>query len=222
MNDGRRHRRYEVDGLSGNVLYTSDIEVLNISVDGAAIETKRRLELNREYTFKIKHKDEFLSLRGRIVWAVLVSRVKKDSEDIVPVYRAGVKFVDTLSAKADALLSFIEENRIRKIESRLGGIRFKLAGSGDVKVDMQRGYEVKKLSLSGMLVETGYPMELDSHHEIELFIAGNTIRIAGRVAYCRENLERDSVRYDIGIEFVTIAGNDRELLTDFLETVKEE
>jgi len=220
MSDGRRHRRYEVEELSGNVLYTSDIEVLNISIDGAAIETKRRLELNREYTFKIKHKDEFLNLRGRIVWAVLVSRLKKDSEDIVPVYRAGVKFVDTLSAKADALLSFIEENRIRKVESRFGGIRFKLADSGEVKLDMPRGYEVKKLSLSGMLVETGYPMELDAHHEIELFISGNTLRIAGRVAYCKENRERDSVSYDIGMEFVKIAENDRELLTGFLETVE--
>jgi hypothetical protein len=222
VNDGRRHRRYKVEGLAGNVLFTSDIEILNISIDGAAMETKRRLELNREYTFKIKHKEDLLNLRGRIVWAVLVSRTKKNAGALTPVYRVGVKFTDTLSEKADALLGFIEENRIRKVEGRLGGIRFTIADSGGVKVDLPRRYEVKKLSLSGMLVETGYPMELDARHEIELFIAGNTIKITGRVAYCRKLEEKkDGVGYDIGMEILTIADNQRQLLTGFLETVEQ-
>jgi len=222
MDDNRRHRRYAVEGVYGNVLYTSDIEVLNISVDGAAIETKRRLELNREYNFRIRHKEDFLNLRGRIVWAVLLSRVKEGSDAIVPVYRAGVKFTDTLSEKADALLSFIEENNIRRVDSRLGGIRFAIAHSGNVKVDLPRRYEVKKLSLSGMLVETGYPMDLDARHEIELFIAGNTIIIIGRVAFCKKLEGAGIVSYDTGIEFVTMSENDRGLLTGFLDTVEQE
>ena len=52
----RRHKRYAVEGVHGNVLHPSDLEILNMSIDGAAIETSKRLDINREYTFKIKHK----------------------------------------------------------------------------------------------------------------------------------------------------------------------
>ena len=89
-NDNRRYKRYVVDGIHGNLLYSSDLEVLNISIDGAAIETTKRLELNREYTFKIKYKDVNLTLKGRVVWAILISKEKKDSKTAIPVYRAGV------------------------------------------------------------------------------------------------------------------------------------
>ena len=112
--ENRRHPRYIVEDIHGNVLYTSDIEVLNISVDGAAIETARRLEVNREYSFRINYKDISLSLKGSVVWALLTSRSKKGTQGSVPVYRAGIKFTDVLSEKAEALLKFIEENRVKK------------------------------------------------------------------------------------------------------------
>ena len=40
--ENRRNPRHIVEDIHGNVLYTSDIEVLNISVDGAAIETAEK------------------------------------------------------------------------------------------------------------------------------------------------------------------------------------
>ena len=80
----RRNKRHVVEGIEGNVLYTSDIEVLNLSIDGAAIETAKRLELNREYTFKIKYHDSFISLRGCVVWAILVSKVDKNNRSRYP------------------------------------------------------------------------------------------------------------------------------------------
>lgn len=75
----RRYKRHVVHGLHGNVLFPSDIQVLNISVDGAAIETLKWLDLNREYTLKIKFKKNVLSLKGRVIWAVLTSKEKKGS-----------------------------------------------------------------------------------------------------------------------------------------------
>jgi hypothetical protein len=115
---------YIVDGIQGNVLYPADLEVLNLSIDGAAIETTKWLDLNREYTLKIKYKDVILNLRGRVVWAILTSKKKRGSDEVIPVYRAGVRFTDTLSEKTTMLINFIEENKIRTLEKRLvGGVR---------------------------------------------------------------------------------------------------
>jgi hypothetical protein len=220
-NENRRNPRYIVEDIHGNVLYTSDIEVLNISVDGAAIETPRRLEVNREYSFRINYKDISLSLKGSVVWALLTSRSTKDAQSSVPVYRAGIKFTDVLSDKAEALLKFIEENRGNRTGTRLGGIRFTIANAKNVTIDLSRNYSVKKISLSGMLVETEYPLSLDDQYNIDLFLGGDAIAIVGRIAYCKKS-DAHLSQYDVGIEFVRLTDRDKELLQHFLGTLEDE
>ena len=219
--DKRKSRRHAVEGISGNVLYTSALEVLNISIDGAAIETSRRLELNREYTFKIKRGRACLDLRGLIVWATLVSKTDKETGTIMPVYRVGVRFTDTLSDKANMLRQFIEENKIKSIEKRLGGVRFKIRNGEKVKIDLQHEYRVKKISLSGMLVDTAFPLELNARHNIELFLNGHALQITIRVAHSRDITVDGITRYDIGIEFIEMSGQDANVLQNFLNALEE-
>lgn len=217
--EGRRQKRYDVEGVTGNVLYAFDLEVINIGVDGAAIETTKRLDLNREYTFKFHIKDKTLNLRGRVVWAILISKEKKGSKALIPVYRAGIKFTETLSEKANQLIKFIEENRIDKIESRLGGIRFQVADSERVKIDYPEKYKVRKLSLSGMLIETEFPLKKDSIHHIELFINEDVINTDVRVVNCEKFELQEPYKYNIGIEFVNIPLKDKKKLKLFLESI---
>ena len=219
--ENRRHPRHIVEDIHGNVLYSADIEVLNISLDGAAIETAKRLEVNREYTFRINCKDVSLSLKGSVVWALLTTRVKKDTEDSVPVYRAGIKFSDVLSEKAKSLLKFIDENRVKKTTTRLGVIRFDIANTKKITIDLPRKYSVKKISLSGMLVEAGYPLSLNEQYGIELFLNGEAMTVVGRVAYCRKIDDAHLSQYDIGIEFVTLTDSEKELLRHFIGTLED-
>lgn len=218
-NEKRRYKRYIVDGIHGNVLYLSDLNVLNISIDGAAIETTKRLDVNREYTFKITYKDTALNLRGRVVWALLSYKERSGSEQIIPVYRAGIMFTETLSEKANTLLSFIEENKIKTLEKRLGGVRFKIANSGKVKINYPYKYEVKKMSLSGMLIETEYPLDLNSHYDIELYLNAHILNIVGRIAHCEKIDSHNVTKFSIGIEFIKIAENDIKILKDFLTSL---
>jgi hypothetical protein len=220
-NDKRNNKRYAVEGISGNVLYTSDLEVLNISNNGAAIETSKRLELNREYTFKIKHRGSFLNLKGLIVWATLVSKMNKATGTVIPVYRVGIRFTHTLNEKANTLVQFIEENKVKWLEKRLGGVRFKIETGKKVKVDLPQEYMVKKISLSGMLVETEYPLELDSRNSIELFINGYTLQISIRVTNCHDIITDGIAKYDIGIEFIDISEQDENILQNFINTLEE-
>ena len=211
-----------VEGIHGNILYTSDLEVMNISLDGAAIETTKRLELNREYTFKITYQDTVLNLRGHVVWAFLILKEKKDSEVVIPVYRAGIKFTNMLSEKANMLLNFIEGHKVKTLENRFGGVRFTIAHFQDIKIDLPHKYTVKQISLTGMLIETDYPLDIESHYEIELFLNENVIRIDGRIAYC-EKIDEDSIaKYVIGVEFIAISKDGKRLLADFLNSIKDE
>jgi len=216
----RKHKRYLVAGVHGNVLYPSDLEVLNISIDGAAVETSKRLDLNREYTLRIKYKGTILNLRGRVVWSVLGYRENKDSKEIIPVYRAGIRFTDTLHEKTNILLNFIEENKIRTFEKRLGGLRFEIVTSEDVKIDYPYKYNVEKISLSGMLVETEYPFELNARFNLQIFLNSNVLNIVGRIVNCAEIKSESGTKYEVGIEFVEMPDGDRKLLKDFLDTIE--
>jgi len=217
--DTRKHKRYVVKGINGNVFHASDLEVLNISIDGAAIETRKRLELNKEYTFRIKYKDAFLKLKGCVAWAVLVSKEKSGSGSLIPVYRAGIRFTETLNEKASMLLDFIKENKIKTVENRSAGIRFKIGNAQNIKVDYPHGYSVKKMSMSGMLVEVECPLDIDSHHNIEMFLSGRMVNIVGRIANCEKFGSGDLSKYAIGIEFMDMTGEDRKFLKDFFNAL---
>jgi hypothetical protein len=220
-NDKRRHKRHAVEGISGNVLYTSEIDVLNISIDGAAIETSKRLELNREYTFKIRHRGSFINVKGLIVWATLISRINKTTGAMTPLYRVGIRFTDTLSEKATRLYQFIEENKVKSLEKRLGGVRVKIVTNEEVKIDVPHEYKVKKISLSGMLVETEYPLAIDSQNGIELFLNGQLLKITVRVANCKDTAPGGMEKYDMGIEFLEMSEEDANILQNFLNMLEE-
>lgn len=102
--DQRRHNRISIEGLRGNILNSNDLRFINVSISGGAIETARRVELNREYTLRIHCGDSVLHVRVLVVWAMLVSREEAD-RTIVPLYRAGVKFMQGSGEMEDFIRS---------------------------------------------------------------------------------------------------------------------
>jgi hypothetical protein len=86
-----------VKGIQGNIPYSLNTRIINISLGGVAVETTKKLERNKEYGLKINHKGNALRLKGRLIWAVLTRIEKKESGEIRAVYKAGMKFQQPLS-----------------------------------------------------------------------------------------------------------------------------
>jgi len=217
----RRHKRYVVKGIQGNVLYTSDLNVIDISLGGAAIETTKKIEVNREYPFKIRFKGRTINLTGIVVWSVLSHSKKTESGEVVPVYRAGVKFTNVMSEKANVLLEFIEENLVTTSDRRLKGVRCKIATSKDIKIDYPYKYNVKDMSLSGMLIKTEYPLDPNTTYNMELLLDENVLNIVGRIISCSEIEAGNDTRYGVRIEFVEMSEKERGFLKSFLDTLNE-
>ncbi|HLA00163.1 MAG TPA: PilZ domain-containing protein [Thermodesulfovibrionales bacterium] len=216
----RRYKRYTIDGVRGNVRFLADLKLINISVDGAAIETKKRLDVNREYNFKIDYKGNPLRAKGLVVWSQLIQSEKTETGDLVPIYRSGVKFIDTLDEKAIILMSFIEDNKVETPERRLGGVRCKIASAGSITVGYPYEYFVKKISLSGMEIETEHPLDPDSRHEMELALNEKVVTLTGRIVTCAKVPSENATTYHMGVEFTEISDEDRELLRHFLDTLE--
>ncbi|OGW54298.1 MAG: hypothetical protein A2Y81_07795 [Nitrospirae bacterium RBG_13_43_8] len=217
----RRNKRYNAAGVRGNVRFLADLKLVNISIDGAAIETSKRLDLNREYKFMIDYKGTPLEARGLVVWSQLVQAEKTKEGDVVPIYRSGVKFLDILDEKTIGLMNFIDDNRVRTPERRLGGVRCKIATHQNITVGHPYEYLVKKISLSGMEIETEHALDPESRHEMELTLDDKVLTITGRVVTCAKVSSEKTVKYDMGVEFLEMPADVRALLSHFIYTLEE-
>jgi Tfp pilus assembly protein PilZ len=190
---------------------------MNMSIDGMAIESSKRLNVGRKYILKLGHNDKVLRLNGKVVWCNLIKAMKTDQGAVVPVYKAGIEFDDVISDKAKDLRNFLEENVIIKLENRLFG-RFKVRPRQSVNLDSEYDFHVQTLSLSGMLIETELLPDKESVFDMELKFNGNTILIKGRVAYIKQVGEPESKqeKSHLGIEFYEIDDAAKKVLEDFI------
>lgn len=218
--EGRKFKRYVVDSVNGKMSYVTDINILNISMDGAAIATTQRLSIDREYALKLKYDDSSLTLRGKIVWSVLSHSKTLKNGEVVPVYKAGVKFSNVLTEAATDLITYIEKNRSSDMEQRILGVRFKVKQPDSAMITMSCEYDIKKISLAGMLIASDIAHEIDSEHEMEIDLDGTLITVIGKIANRAEVKGEGALTYDIGIEFIRIPEEDLKILASYLDALE--
>ncbi len=112
MEEKRRYQRFVVEGIEGTLMFATEVDIIDISINGVALRADRRLEIGREYTLKLEFKDKGISLNGVVVWSVLSELGKGHHEEKVPIYKAGMRFSNVISEKMATLLDFIEENKL--------------------------------------------------------------------------------------------------------------
>jgi PilZ domain-containing protein len=80
---------------------------------------------------------------------------------------------------------------------------------------------IKELSRNGALVETRFPLTIDSLHELRLTLGSNSVVLKGRVAHSRiSDVDEEIVTYRSGIEFVEPSDRVREVIVEFLDAIK--
>ena len=106
--DDRRHdERLPANGrLRGEAMVFHPVTVVDVSRDGAQIETTFPLQLDSLHQFRISLGDLSVVLRGRIAHC----RVGELRDDVA-VYRAGVEFVDLSEHARNALSVFVQSLR---------------------------------------------------------------------------------------------------------------
>lgn len=216
----RKFRRYDVDSVHCKMAYLSDINILNISMDGAAIATTQRLSIDREYSLKLNYKNSSLTIRGMIVWSVLSHSRTMINGEVVPVYKAGVRFTNVLTDEATNLISYIEKHRTNAMEQRILGVRFKVGHPDNAAINMPCEYSIKRISLAGMLISSEIAHAVDSEHEMEIHLDGTSLMVVGRVANVSEVKYEGSLTYDIGIEFVRMPEEELKILTSYINAME--
>lgn len=213
----RRNKRYEVQGVKGLLTLSLDVKILNMSLDGAAVETTKMLIVNKDYSIKFFQNDQSLDLRGRVMWSTLNRTFKSPAGDIIPVFTSGLQFLNVLDDKARSIINFIKSNRIVTLERRILG-RFNMV-SENALINYPQDFIVKKLSISGMLIETDSRLEPEAMVDMTVAIRDKKeITLTGRVANITV-LEDESKICRIGIEFLKLNPEDRSSLKEYLDSL---
>ena len=80
---------------------------------------------------------------------------------------------------------------------------------------------IKEISRGGAQIETRFPLQIDSLHDLRLTLGDRSVVVKGRVAHCRiGDVDQDIVMYRSGLEFIETSDRVEEVILDFLEAIK--
>ena len=230
MQNRRQHERYKIEviEIDGKMVLAKYVKILDISIGGVCLKTEKSLTVGGEYTLKIEGKGRVLNVRGVVAWASLSDSSVDSIGDIIPIYRAGMKFIDVSNEKTNEIVNFIEDHkrdvdRVVNLYSPSGRrlyVRICIEDPEKAVLSYHESYKVKNLNPDGMLIESKHPLEIESKLPMEMTLTENSsIRFLGRVTHCLL-IKKDTEHYTIGIEFIDMIEKDKETLAEFIHLVE--
>lgn len=192
------------------------VELVDVGVGGAAIRTKRRLNVGDEGTLTFDLDGKWITIKGVVVWSQSGGSRPGTLKDAAE-FTAGIKFTGTLTSDFRALAHLIDQYKVAE-ERRISGLRFRLRDPHRAVLESLAIYRVRLISLSGMLIEAERPLDLDEVYAMEILPSGQEpIAFSGRVRSCLEVRGESPLRYEIGVEFIEIPPEFRDRLNRFVE-----
>ena len=99
--------------------------------------------------------------------------------------------------------------------------RLEILGELHGEIMVFQPLSIREISRGGCLVETAFPLHLNSLHDIRLTLGEQSVVLKGRVAHCRiSDVDQEIVRYKTGLEFIEPSERIREVIVEFIEAIR--
>ncbi len=229
INDGkRRYKRFSVTDMDvrAKTLFASEVELLDISMSGGCVLSRRSLKLGQNCLLKLGCEGNTFALRCAVVWETLCGS-ERSAEEVVPLYKTGIAFRKVPSDSLVQLKDFIRLSgmpRELKLADQYApsALRFSVQSHQKALLYYPKTSPVKKISLGGMLMELYFDISVEKKFPMALFLPNENppIKFQGRVASCIGMDDRHSKHFDVGIEFLEMTENDRSRMTTFLDLLE--
>jgi hypothetical protein len=215
--DKRRSPRHQVENVQGTLHFNTEARILNMSLAGLALESPLPVRVGRTYAITLRRDDnETVQMPATVVWCHLREIRKNSLGESQPIYAAGLSFTDTLTDKAGQLIRFLERSAAVTVGQRVTG-RFRLSHEQSAVLQSAYEFEIKTISLHGLLLDTELAPQLGAIFDIEIYLPGCTIETRARVAYAKDaRLPDRRTISELGMEFVDFSEEDRDRLADYI------
>jgi PilZ domain len=99
--------------------------------------------------------------------------------------------------------------------------RVPLAGQVTGEVMVFQPMTILDISAGGAQIETPFPLQLDSLHDVRLSLGTRSVVVKGRIAHCSiGELTESSALYRSGVEFIQPSEHARIAISDFVDHLK--
>jgi len=108
-NERRQHRRFNVEnmGVDCDMPSATRVKVMNISSGGALVMADKLINIGKSYALKIEYKGKLLFVKADAVRALLTDCVKQDNGDVIPLFIAGMQFVNVIKGELPEILGLL-------------------------------------------------------------------------------------------------------------------
>jgi len=107
-------------------------------------------------------------------------------------------------------------------EDLRGVERIQILGELQGEVMVFQPMAIKEISRGGAQVETTFPLQLDSLHELRLTLGDRSVIVKARVAHCSiSDVDQELVTYRSGVEFIELSDRVYSVISSFLEAIKD-
>lgn len=220
----RRHPRFAVEGmdLHAHLLFTDEVELDNLSVNGACIRTMRDLHVGSKYLIKIPYKKTPLYIGGTVVW----KREYVTAEGTQQGHKAGLRFLNISSDEIIRLKDFMRtygspDERSVSDQFTSSPLRYYISSNRRAVLKCPAMLNVMKISLGGMLIGSDCALDLEGNYPMKILLSGGTqpIKCRGRIASMIPRPETHKPHFDIGVEFLVMEEGDRARLDGFIRSL---
>lgn len=214
----RRHDRFEVHDLTGHLRGDDRARVLDLSVNGLAIETDAWLKVGETYTIRVQAGEDQLDVTGKVSWCRLVAMAPRESGERRPRYRAGIEFGDALSDKARRILEFAQNSGLVAAPDRIFA-RF-VPSRQTLDVAVEHPCEILRASAGGLLLRSTRRAEIGERLVLRFATSGPPLATHVEVRDVQAREVEDPAAdpaYDLGVAFIELSLEQRKMLDRLLE-----
>jgi hypothetical protein len=222
----RRYPRFLVEGMDirSKMIFAEPVHLSNISVGGACIITKMPLNTDNNVLIRINRDRIRRPLLGTIIWESQSGGIPYRENKSLPLYRAGIQFKgitpETLVQLKDFMrISGVPEEKPYVETYKPNALRYVITREEGAILNYPATYTVKKISLSGMLIEANCKLEVEQKYPMALFLPSEgTVKFNGRIASQIPIPGRES-SFDTGIEFCNLIEHEKTRLKRFITSL---
>ena len=217
----RRHPRYKLRAMDirAHLLFTEEIELRNLSLSGACVRALEEPHIGEKYLLRLRDEKVSRAIRCSVVWKREVSR----DGTLHKEYTIGLQFLNIASDEIVMLKDYMRISGTPvaiKISDdfRPSPLRFSFATNTKAVLKCPRVFQVKTISLGGMLIESERAPKIEGHYLMKLPLSrgSDPLKIKGRIASIIPRKESCDPCFDIGVEFLTMEAFDRVRLNSFI------
>lgn len=239
MPEKRAYKRYNVNllDITCAIIQAGNIEILDVSLNGIAVHATMRLNIGEQYSLKLQSRHKALSFKGIVIWSKLSAIHKDSSGDTIPVYTAGLEFIDNSQDLGDDIRMFIGTHNcgddIRKNSDDADEYtikecprtypRFQVNTPPEAFIiDQKQLYQVQELGFGGVRIECTKPLKINNTIPMMLnFSEDKFIVFKGRIVSCRLLHRASPKRYTIGVEFSEMSTTYRKMLSEYIRLLSD-